>query len=99
MFKQAEPCMLSLEPVILSHACSADDNTPLILIALLVYSYSIPLTCIYKCTHFGLGEIPKINLFNYGYRYNLASGTSEKIQLGALLGAFQIVRDIVTAQS
>ena len=29
------------------------------------------------------------------FRYNLASGTSEKIQLGALLGAFQIVRDIV----
>ena len=32
-------------------------------------------------------------------RYNLTAGTSEKIQLGALLGAFQIVRDIVTSQA
>lgn len=29
--------------------------------------------------------------------YNLASGTSEKVQLGGLLGAFQVVRDIATA--
>ena len=27
-------------------------------------------------------------------RYNLSVGTSEKVQFGALLGAFQIVRDI-----
>ena len=29
------------------------------------------------------------------YRYHLSAGTSEKIQLGALLGAFQIVRDMI----
>ena len=28
-------------------------------------------------------------------RYNISAGTSEKIQLGALIGAFQSVRDIV----
>ena len=32
-------------------------------------------------------------------RYHLSAGTSEKIQLGALLGAFQIVRDIVVQQA
>ena len=32
-------------------------------------------------------------------RYNLAAGTSEKIQLAALLGAFQIVRDTVVSQA
>jgi replication factor C subunit 3/5 len=31
--------------------------------------------------------------------YNLSAGTSEKIQLGALLGAFQIVRDMVVQQA
>ena len=34
-----------------------------------------------------------------GCRYNLSAGTSEKIQLGALLGAFQIVRDMVVQQA
>ena len=29
-------------------------------------------------------------------RHRLASGTSEKIQLGSLLAAFQVARDMVT---
>lgn len=33
------------------------------------------------------------------FRYNLSLGTSERVQFGALLGAFQIVRDIAAAQS
>ena len=39
--------------------------------------------------------------FNYMHacvrtcRYNISAGTSERIQLGALIGAFQNVRDIV----
>ena len=35
----------------------------------------------------------------YMYRYNLSVGAAEKIQLGGLLGAFQIARDIVTEQN
>ena len=30
-------------------------------------------------------------------RHRLASGTSEKIQLGSLLAAFQVARDMVTS--
>ena len=33
------------------------------------------------------------------YRYRLASGTSEKIQLGSLVSAFQVARDMVLQEA
>ena len=33
------------------------------------------------------------------YRYRLASGTSEKIQLSSLISAFQAARDLIVAEA
>lgn len=33
------------------------------------------------------------------YRYRLASGTSEKIQLSSLIAAFQVARDLVVMEA
>jgi len=33
------------------------------------------------------------------FRYRLAAGTSEKIQLSSLIAAFQVARDMVTPDS
>ena len=50
------------------------------------------------CSHVAMSPLSLSLSLSLSLRHHLASGTSEKIQVGALLGVFQIVRDLVTAQ-